>query len=61
MSKKHRQVRKKVFPHIPHLFSNLYVYLACDHDITPIVFLEISLERVDFATRSLLVQDAKIT
>jgi len=34
------------------------LYLACQHDITTIVSLEVSLERVDFASR--LVQDAKL-
>ena len=55
---KHRQVRKKAFTSTHLSYLTVSLYLACHHDITPIVSLEISLERVDFASR--LVQDAKL-
>jgi len=45
--------------HLKRWTENVEVSTACHHDITPMVSLEISLERVDFATSSLLVGDAK--
>ena len=57
---KHRQVRQKAFTSTSFLAFDPFfmLYLAGHHDITPIVSLEISLERVDFASH--LVQDAKL-